>query len=256
MKRSRSANLPDSLHHRLNTYALAASTAGVSWLALSQPAGAEIVYTPTHLNISQNSTIPLDLNHDGINDFSFSNFYAGWTNSGVGALLLKGAQGNGFWASTNSAAALPAGVSIGPKGPFRGYGAMANMFQTFGSFQSWGPWVNVKHRYLGLKFSIKGKIHYGWARLNVTNGHGGFSGTITGYAYETVPNKPVITGKTKGSDEIESSHDLPNPASATLPTPKPSSLGFLALGSPGFSIWRRDESVAATEYATSVRRTS
>jgi hypothetical protein len=151
----RSSVLSESIHQQLNSYALAASAAGVGMLALAPPAEARIVYRPAHVSISPNSTIPLDLNHDGINDFSFSNFYAGWTNSGVGALLLKGAQGNGFWASTNSAAALPAGVSIGPQGPFRGYGAMANMFQTFGSFQSWGPWVNVKRRYLGLKYSLR-----------------------------------------------------------------------------------------------------
>jgi hypothetical protein len=26
--------------------------------------------------------------------------------------------------------------------------------------------------------------------------------TLTGYAYETIPNKPIITGKTKGPDVI------------------------------------------------------
>jgi hypothetical protein len=33
-----------------------------------------------------------------------------------------------------------------------------------------GPWKNVLHRYLELKFIIKGKIHYGWARLKVNAG--------------------------------------------------------------------------------------
>jgi hypothetical protein len=28
------------------------------------------------------------------------------------------------------------------------------------------------------------------------------SGTLTGYAYETIPNKPIIAGKTKGQDVI------------------------------------------------------
>jgi hypothetical protein len=231
--------LPNSINHRLNMYAMSATAAGVGMLALTRPAEARIIYTPSHVRIPQNSTIPLDLNHDGINDFSFSDFYAGWTNSGVGALLLKGAPGNGFWASTNSAAALPAGVRVGPKGQFRGYGAMANMFQTFGSFVSWGPWVNVKRRYLGLKFSIRGKIHYGWARLNVTNGHGGFSGTITGYAYETTANKAIITGKTHEPDDRQQSAS----ASLAVHSEEPTVLGVLALGAPGLSIWRREEKV-------------
>ncbi len=36
------SRLSDSLHHRLNMYALAASAAGVGVLALAQPAEAEI----------------------------------------------------------------------------------------------------------------------------------------------------------------------------------------------------------------------
>ena len=73
-----------------------------------------------------------------------------------------------------------------------------------------GPWVGkgkgVRNRYLGLKFVIHGKVHYGWARLSVTLGHhrqyGDVSGTLTGYAYQTIPNKAIITGKTKGQDLI------------------------------------------------------
>ena len=65
---------------------------------------------------------------------------------------------------------------------------------------------------MGLRFDIKGQSHYGWAHLqNVTV----VGGTLTGYAYETIPNKPIITGKTKGPDVI---------------TLEPGSLGALAAG--------------------------
>jgi hypothetical protein len=71
--------------------------------------------------------------------------------------------------------------------------------------------------YLGLKCQIAGKTHYGWARLNVSFDHHSkkITGTLTGYAYETIPNKPIITGKTKGPDVI---------------TVQPGSLGALAAG--------------------------
>ncbi len=71
--------------------------------------------------------------------------------------------------------------------------------------------------YLGLKFSIHGQFHYGWARLNVfTNWNApGFTAALLGYAYETIPNKPIITGKTKGPDVI---------------TIQPATLGHLARG--------------------------
>ena len=41
-----------------------------------------------------------------------------------------------------------------------------------------------------------------FSRLNVTLKRGQIAATRTGYAYETIPNKPIITGKTKGPDVI------------------------------------------------------
>jgi hypothetical protein len=72
---------------------------------------------------------------------------------------------------------------------------------------------------LGLKFVIHGKVHYGWARFSVTLGHhrqyDDVSGTLTGYAYETIPNKPIIAGQITGPDVI---------------TVQPETLGELAHG--------------------------
>jgi hypothetical protein len=74
-------------------------------------------------------------------------------------------------------------------------------------------------RYLGLRFVIAGKLHYGWARLDVTgNGEGVFNAVLTGYAYETVANKGIVAGRTKG------------PAVIAL---EPGSLGALAAGHNG-----------------------
>src|ERR1700722_2736952 len=65
---------PDSLHHRLNAYALAAGAAGVGMLALSQPAQAKIAYTKAHevIGLYGSHSYSLDLNHDGIVDFSLN----------------------------------------------------------------------------------------------------------------------------------------------------------------------------------------
>jgi len=109
-----------------------------------------------------------------------------------------------------------------------------------------GQWANdgkgVKNRYLGFKFMIEGKVHYGWARVTVDPK--GAYGVLTGYAYETIPNKAIITGKTKGPDEIS----IKEPdAALVIPTRKPASLGLLAMGSPGLAIWRRNESGANTQ---------
>ncbi len=218
------SRLSDSVHYQLNMYALAASAAGVSVMALTQPAEAKIIYTPTYRTVYRK--LPLDLNHDQKRDFLLKDFFGtfGTDTMWGGSLLVDPArQGNEVWGhktgNYGSASALRAGVGVGPSGPFSGGPhIMAEGSANGGS--CWGPWSNVKHRYLGLKFTSKGKTHFGWARLNVSCDpqRGEVSALLTGYAYETIPNKPIITGKTKGPDVI---------------TVQPGSLGRLAQGSAG-----------------------
>ena len=94
-----------------------------------------------------------------------------------------------------------------------------------------------------MKFKIKGQTHYGWARLSVEyQPPSQITATLTGYAYETIPGKAIIAGATKGPDDGAQ----PVPATHTSSTPEPATLGMLALGAPGLSIWRREEPVAAT----------
>jgi hypothetical protein len=57
-------------------YGLAASTAGVSLVGLTQPSEAKIVYMPTHVKVGANSTHLLDLNHNGSRDFVFVNNFS------------------------------------------------------------------------------------------------------------------------------------------------------------------------------------
>ena len=115
------------------------------------------------------------------------------------------------------------------------------------------PWLKVKGAYLAVKFVIKEKedsgwkqmTHFGWVRIRMRGlGH---NETITGYAYETIPNKAIFTGETTGLDEINDSSLRPNPESLPSSPSEPATLGLLAMGAPGLSIWRRKESLAATQ---------
>jgi hypothetical protein len=90
-----------------------------------------------------------------------------------------------------------------------------------------------------LQFLIEGKVHFGWARLNVSCRGTDVFAILTGYAYETIPGKAIIAGATKGPDDSEPTASL-NP-----PIPVPTTLGALAMGAPGLSIWRRKESADA-----------
>src|SRR5579863_8540904 len=220
---------------QLNTYALAASAAGVGALTLAQPAQAKIVYTPAHVQIPFCDILDLDLNHDGITDFTFYGCSSGHA-GGLG--LLTTSQANFIWGEKNSAAALQAGFEIRPNKahfqPKQGGMAFWGCNTSIHTCTSRGNWLNVKNRYLGFQFLIKGKVHYGWARLTVTFKQK-ITATLTGYAYETVPNKPIIAGKTKGPDNANVAESK---KTLNVPTPKPATLGALAMGAPGLSIWR------------------
>jgi hypothetical protein len=209
----KTVTLSRPLQRQLNQYALSACAAGVSALALAQSAQAKIVYTHAHKSLPVNRLFYLDLNHDGTKDFKFflrSEFGSGYWFTD---LKLEGMRPkNQVWSFAQSsfiyacAAALPKGTKVTSKGPFGpGYQFMFFGGSSFGGSGSFCPWLSFKQKtpaYLGLKFSIKGKIHFGWARFeNIHSGHQAPSAELTGYAYETTPNKPIVTGKTKGADD-------------------------------------------------------
>ena len=234
------SSLSDSVRHQLNLYTLAASAAGVGALALAAPAEAKIVYTPAHVIIGYGGvqSYNLDLNRDGATDFVIHTGSAG--DGGefyLSAFPSKRGGGDGieFKDRNDSAAALYRGAKIGSKRDFNTccFAELANV--SYSRSQTSGPWVNVRNRYLGLKLQIKGKAHFGWARMSVTLDLNPpccpqITAKLTGYAYETIPNKPIIAGKTKERDVI---------------TLEPASLGHLARGASGLAAWRKQSAVVA-----------
>jgi hypothetical protein len=257
MKRSsaprKTANLSPSLNQRLSAYALAAGAAGVSALALAQPAEAKIVYTHADQVLRfRGPGVDIDLNHDGINDFKLQSIWVYANTRGMLALSLGSNRVFGKVSAGYPASRLRAGCRIGPqqdkfqKGGFfeslshsRRVGPAKALYISRVSESSRG-WLTGEHGYLGLQFLIKGKTHYGWARIVHDQAT---SWRLTGYAYETVPNRPIIAGATKGGVEESQPADVSFKTNA----PKPATIGMLALGAPGLSIWKRDDGAAAPE---------
>jgi hypothetical protein len=242
----KTANLPESIQHQLYMYALAASAAGVGVVALAQSAEAKIVYTKLNLKIEPGNSYYLYLNHHGRIDFAIQNRSY---NSRTNLLEAYAPAHNRVWVQSETqdyrqfAAALPAGVRISgsrfnTSGPLHFY--LATAHSTFSA----GPWKDVRNRYLGLQFLTKGKTHYGWARLSVEVKRHRIVATLTGYAYETIPGKPIKAGQTKDAPDDSTNENFEPNASLTNPIPnkpQPATLGALAMGSPGLSIWRRKE---------------
>jgi hypothetical protein len=226
----KSANLSGALDHRLKLYSLAASAAGVSVLALASPSQARIVFTPAHIKLTPNHKLTLDMNHDGIKDFELVDTAAGSSDF----LEVNALQGGNALAQAKTdcnpsvgVAALNAGVLIGKGQTFsnRLYCMAQYIGADGGSLGSWAG--GVKNRFLGLQFMIEGKKHFGWARLSVSTAP--YQVLLTGYAYETKVNKPIIAGKTDGPEDTSA---IPAAADEQLGT-----LGLLAMGSSAPSIW-------------------
>jgi hypothetical protein len=251
------ADLPESIHRRLNMYGLAATAAGVGLLAVASPADAKIIYTPVHRVIGPNHSYNVDLNHDKITDFTIVNHVSACTDFCFFELRQYPTSGNsavGYAVGSGQflGSDLKPGARIGPRSPFK-KGTAALVIARSNLYTSnrtivYGPWADVKGRYLGLKFQINGKSHYGWARLNVKVSNATITATLTGYAYETIPNKAIIAGNTKEPDEIS----IAEPDAALTPgNPTHATLGLLALGLPGLSVWRRSNGSPQPDAAVS-----
>jgi hypothetical protein len=179
-------------------------------LALARSAEAKIVYTTTHVVIDRVGHYNLQLNHSNITDFRIGIISSPHcADSCFQLLYVKPATGSGqqvgyFGKSfTHEPFATPMkqGSVIAPKAFLNSPVGADVMREVYSTLPAKGPWYFVTNRYLGLKFKIGGKTHYGWARLNV-GGFGSLVATITGYAYETIPNKPIVAGRTHGPDVI------------------------------------------------------
>jgi hypothetical protein len=243
MKRTsrQAAHLSELLHRQLNSYALAASAAGVGVLALAKSAEAKVVYTPAKVRLQGKDVYLIDLTHNGNANFILNGSrYSSIDRSASSRAVFPGTNyPNGaaqMWGAYPFASALKAGTKIGPDGAFAAnanfMGAVVDVVSQK-SVVFFGKWVNggkgVKDRYLGLKFTIHNQDHFGWARLTTKIDAGKnplMTTTLTGYAYETVANKPIVAGKTHGKDVI---------------TVQPASLGDLARGAAAIPAGRDKE---------------
>ena len=251
LQQSRVIEVPELLNKRLHLYALAAGATGVSLLTLTPSANAEIVYTPADIRLTS-GVLHIDLNHDGINDFALHNseFYDNsFTAYPVGNLNLIADANPRAGVLGQTPLALSSGLPIGPSQqffPLRSRGRTLAAARCYPlkfplSCTSGGLWKNVANRYLGIRFEINGEIHYGWARLSVRISRRAvlplIKAKLTGYAYETEPNKTIKAGDT-GTNASTGTGHLQDASLKTDSTQQPSTLGLLSLGSIGLAAWR------------------
>ena len=216
MRKPASANfgkLSESLSMRLSVYASTAGAACAGMLGPSTCASAQVVYTPAHVSIESGTSYGLDIENDGNKDFVFTNQHSSSASIQVGKLFVLSSgnslNGGGGWMGRLHAgdpSALSRGLPIGSSRYFRLASSsfppeLAHAFRFGSGFVGSGYFQNLKNRYLGVRFKANGEVHYGWARftVHVNPNDCRISALLSGYAYESTPNKPIRAGQTSGT---------------------------------------------------------
>ncbi len=244
------SSLSETLEKNLLAYAAAAGAAGVAVLACTVPAGASVVAKKVNIPIPINGgVIQFDMNGDGQNDFGLSAFASPPCSTSAAlrgehqrpplgcpfndrVSVIPSQPTNEVWqAGTSYGAACAENVAGGVKiGAARPFGA-GKLLMAAHSGTSEGhyfcPWQGspAPRPFLGVKFTdTSGAVHFGWVRVTVNFDN---QATITNWAYETVPNRPILAGARSEKQEQGGGADA-------------ASLGRLAEGASGVSAWRRD----------------
>lgn len=252
-KTRQSVTLSESLLRKVEMYGLAAAAAGFGIAALASPAQAEVAYTPAHKEIGRNGVV-IDFNHDGIADVEIAaglNFYA----DGGGMVVYSHHSNRALGTSRGEfVSMLPLGYTVGPNSVKFKLGIASSNYPkpkkffyyceaNSGGNSCAGPWYQtggVSGSYVGFRFLIDGQVHYGWARIKeVVTGqanHFKIATYLTGYAYETVANKPIVAGNTSGAVE-SGAEESEAPASLR---PASAGLGMLSAGASALAMWRAE----------------
>lgn len=164
------------------------SIVGAAMLLTPVVSDAAIVYTdPGDTSSMQN--VSIDFNGDSTVDLLIK---AG-AQSGIAASDVKVPTGDVMGpnsigdCSNHYGAAYGSGVTIGSAGIWDGNPSNVLMYS------AQGPWANASQKFLGVKFSIGGNVHYGWVRMSCTAAPE-YRFTLHDYAYEDVPNTAILTG--------------------------------------------------------------
>jgi hypothetical protein len=166
-------------------------------------ANAQIVYTdinpdsrivaPYIINGTNSAHYNLDLDNDGTVDFTFSVYFSRNSRSGETSYFVRIGSGSGNQVANNNSyvSALDSLAVIDSS--LQKWSGNASLTLAQGSK---GNWENGDTAYVPLKLSKGGNVYYGWIRLcNVIAGPFGAGMTAMDYAYNSVPDHPILAGQ-------------------------------------------------------------
>ena len=200
----------------------------VTTMMISVSANAQIVYTDVNPDSTLTCSISncsksynLDLNNDGIIDFLIN---TGWRRLNCSMLSVSTVKfvsetpqiGNGaVTLMINANDIIDSNLAFSASN-----GTLLSITTGPVCSGSSGNWTSTSDHYLGLKLTVGANIYYGWVRLNVVVASSA-SFTVQDYAYNTIPNQPILAGQTIATGINENSFAssinlFPNPATNNL----------------------------------------
>ena len=182
-------------------------------------ADAQVVYTdvnPDYLLTGNLNTYDLDLNNDGVSEFSLMSIdtlinYVSSSYTYIynvrGAAINNSSNSNSWVESSFNVSNMQQGALISSAAQFGNYTSSGSIGSALGAtfdysiLQNGAPFYTSNSFFgnfnpneqgiLGLRFSLNNNLHYGWARVEyLPDG----SLSIKDYAYDATPNTPIIAG--------------------------------------------------------------
>lgn len=214
-------------------------------MALSTPMEAEAICHPTNVSLTGSGTYQLsfpDMNWPAFNlaqtwNNPSSQSFAFWNRA---FLIANSVDASEVLASNGFPADLSSKAIVGPNANF-GKGKSYGLLFTYGPS---GGGTKHHHQgnfngpldYLGFKFSVAGQVHFGWARMRVTLGPGGYINTVAttihleAYGFETAPDQSI---------QVNANCNAASATGGSADSKISASLGALALGAGSIRTWRQ-----------------
>lgn len=158
---------------------------------------AQIIYsdiipdTIVQSSIMSSDSYFIDFNQDLIYEAEIRHFFPDSQNIAVELYLYNGSEVIVTPSSTSSnfPSALDSGELINNTSNWL---ATSYSFYLNNEAGSWGNWIGVSNKHLGLRFNISGQWYYGWARVDIDS--------LASYciikdiAYQSTPNTMIVAG--------------------------------------------------------------
>lgn len=187
------------LKKRLERYA----TLSAALLGTSTAADANIQFTALDPDITLDDNLTaglgdflnIDMDGDGVAEFGLAHYGLGGASS---AFIYPKIPGAGIAADIEdlSACTSPLPISTPPLAAAdtisSGVYFRSSGFMFLYNSVACGRWAGIGPKHIGVRFEIGAETHYGWIRVNVPDL--GNSVTIFGWAYEDVPDAPILAG--------------------------------------------------------------